>query len=54
MAKRDKVYMPSGAGGLVRFGEEGEQKIKLKPEWVIYLVVGLVALEMLLKFIPVG
>ena len=22
MAKKDKVYMPSGSGGLLRFGEE--------------------------------
>ncbi|MCX6820399.1 MAG: preprotein translocase subunit Sec61beta, partial [Candidatus Aenigmarchaeota archaeon] len=42
MAKKDKVYMPSGAGGLLRFGEEGEERFKLKPEWVIYVVVALV------------
>jgi len=50
MAK-EKTYMPSGAGGLVRYQETGEQKVKLKPEYVVYAVVGLVALEIVLKII---
>ncbi|MFH1623257.1 MAG: preprotein translocase subunit Sec61beta [Candidatus Aenigmatarchaeota archaeon] len=49
MVKKDRVYMPSGAGGLLRFGEEGEEKFKLKPKQVIYLVVALVAFEIVLK-----
>jgi preprotein translocase subunit Sec61beta len=53
MAKKDKIYLPSGFGGLVRFPEEEEEKIKLKPEWVIYLIVGLIIIELLLKFLLV-
>jgi preprotein translocase subunit Sec61beta len=50
MVKKDRVYMPSGAGGLLRFGEEGEEKFKIKPEHVIYAVVALVVFEIVLKF----
>jgi len=50
MVKKDRIYMPSGAGGLIRFGEEGEQKIKLKPVWVVYIVAALVVVEIVLKF----
>ena len=32
MAKKKQVYMPSGFAGLMRFGEESKQFIKLKPE----------------------
>ena len=49
MAK-DKVYMPSGAGGLIRYGEEGNVLIKVKPEQVAYIVAVLVAAEIVLKF----
>lgn len=51
MVKKDRVYMPSGAGGLLRFGEEGEEKIKLKPEWVIFMVVALVVVELLIQVV---
>jgi preprotein translocase subunit Sec61beta len=50
MTKKDRVYMPSGAGGLVRFGDEPNHKFKLKPEWVLYMVGVVVVLEVLLKF----
>jgi len=51
MAKKDKVYMPSGSGGLIRYGEEGDQKVKLKPKHVIYVVAGIVIFELILKII---
>lgn len=50
MAKRDKVYMPSGMGGLIRYGEEGKVKFRIKPEQLIYIVIGIVAVELVLKF----
>ncbi len=49
MAKKDKVYMPSGTGGLIRYQDAAGQKIKLKPEHVVYTVVTLVVLEIVLK-----
>ena len=51
MSKKDKVYMPSGSGGLVRYGEEGDALIKLKPKQVAYVVAGIVIAELVLKFL---
>lgn len=51
MAREKKVYMPSGFGGLVRFPEEEEELIKLKPEWVVYASVGLIILELILRLV---
>ena len=51
MAKKDKVYMPSGSGGLVRYGEEGKVVIKLKPKHVAFVVAGVVVFEIVLKLI---
>ena len=51
MVKKDRVYMPSGSGGLLRFGEEGEEKFKLKPQYVIYAVVALVVFELAIKLL---
>lgn len=50
MAKKDKVYMPSGAGGLIRYGEEGKVLIRLKPVHVTYVVAAIVVFELVLKF----
>jgi preprotein translocase subunit Sec61beta len=49
MAKKDKFYMPSGVGGLVRYGEEGKELFKVKPKHVVWIVVGIVVLEIILK-----
>lgn len=49
MAKQDRVYMPSGIGGLIRYPEEEKEVIKLKPNHVIYIVVAIVVLELILK-----
>ncbi len=49
--KEEKVYMPMGAGGLIRYAEEEKQKIRLQPKHVVWIVTGVVALELLLKFL---
>jgi len=49
MAKKDKFYMPSGAGGLMRYGEEQKELVKVKPKHVILIVAGIVVVEILLK-----
>ncbi len=51
MGKQDRVYMPSGIGGLIRYQEEEKQLIKLKPMQIVYLVAGIVVLELVLKFL---
>ena len=51
MARKDRIYMPAGTGGLIRYQETGEQKINLKPEHVVYTVVAIVILEIALKIL---
>jgi len=51
MAKKDRIYMPMGIGGLIRYGEEEESKIKLKPEHLVYLAVSIAVLEIVLKIL---
>ena len=50
-SKKDKIYMPSGVGGLIRYPEEEKNVIKLKPKHVIWIVVGIAIFEILLKII---
>lgn len=49
MAKKDRMYMPMGTGGLLRYSEEGKELIKIKPKQLIVIVVAVVALELFLK-----
>jgi preprotein translocase subunit Sec61beta len=49
--QRDRIYMPMGTGGLMRFSEEEKVLIKVKPRQVVYLIAGIVALELVLKII---
>ena len=51
MAKDKKLYMPMGAGGLMRFPEEEKEVIKLKPKHMIWIVAGIVIFEIILKFL---
>ena len=51
MAKDDKVYMPSGMGGLIRYSEEEEEVIKLKPTHVIIISASIVVLELAIRFL---
>jgi preprotein translocase subunit Sec61beta len=50
MAKKDKMYMPMGSGGLIRYSEEEKELIKVKPKQVVVVVVGIIIVELLLKF----
>lgn len=49
MARKDKVYMPSGTGGLIRYSEAEKELIKVKPKHVVAIVVGVVILEIVLR-----
>jgi preprotein translocase subunit Sec61beta len=51
MTKKDKSRLPSGMGGLVRYDEEVKETIKIKPEYVIYFTLGIIFLEIVLKFL---
>ena len=44
----NKIHMPSGYGGLMRFEEEYESKIMLKPVHVIAFVIVILAFRIFL------
>jgi preprotein translocase subunit Sec61beta len=48
MANDDKISMPSGMGGLMRYFDEYKSKIQMKPAYVIVLVAVLIALVVLI------
>ena len=50
MAKKDKFRMPTGMAGLVRYGEDTKEQLKIKPKHVIAFCIVVVVLEVLLKF----
>lgn len=51
MAKKDRLYMPMGTGGLIKYSEEEKSAIKLKPKHVIWIVVGVIIFELILRLI---
>lgn len=50
---RDKVYMPQSTAGLMRYFEEADEAIKLKPEHVAIGSIGIIILEIAVKFLLV-
>ena len=51
----DKINMPSGFGGLVRYGEEYQTKLNLKPTHVVIFIILVILFVTLLKiFLPIG
>lgn len=51
MAKKDKVMIPGGMAGLIRYGEEPKEAIKIKPEYVIAFSVVIIIIELILRFV---
>ena len=48
MAEKKVLRQPSSIAGLVKYEDEGESLIKIKPVHVVGICVGLVALEVIL------
>ena len=48
LAEKQKMRAPSTIAGLVRYEEEGESLINLKPKHVVGIVVALIILELFL------
>ncbi len=46
---QNKINVPAGFGGLVRYGEEYESKLKLKPEHVVILIILVIVFVAALK-----
>jgi len=51
MAKKDKYRLPTGMAGLITYGEETKEGIKIKPKHVIAVCIIVVIIEVLLKFL---
>ena len=51
MAKKNKTYLPLGIGGLIRYHEEEDSKIKIKPEKLVYILIGVGSVLVILKFL---
>ena len=53
MSKRDKrnAPMPQSSAGLLRFFEDESHGIKIRPELVIGLTIGIIAFSILVKVI---
>ena len=47
----NRVQMPSGMGGLVRYSEGTKSKLTLKPEMVIALILLVIVAEIVLQII---
>ncbi len=50
MANQNRINMPSGMGGLVRYFDEYKSKFRLSPGNVIILIVIVVLIEFLLHW----
>lgn len=51
----DKINVPSGYGGLMRYGEEYKSKIVLKPEYIVVFIIAVILFVAILKiFFPLG
>jgi preprotein translocase subunit Sec61beta len=51
MAEKEKNYMPVSTAGLVRYFDEEEKGIKLKPSMVVWMAVIFSGLVLAMKFI---
>lgn len=44
----ERISMPSGMGGLVRYFDDYKSKIEFKPEYVIVMIVLVIIIEIFL------
>ena len=51
MAKDNRIHLPGGFGGLMRYSEEYESYFNLKPGHVIGLIVLIIGLRIVLPMI---
>jgi len=51
MAQENKISMPSGFGGLMRYQDEPESKFNLKPTQVIIFIILIIGVRIILPFV---
>ncbi len=49
MAKDNKIHMPSGMGGIVRYFDEYKSKIEMKPGHIFVLIVIVIVIMLVLN-----
>ena len=54
MSKKDRIYMPMGTGGLLRYQDEEKQVFKIKPRIVIVLVALIAFTVVAMRFVFPG
>ncbi len=55
MIMAGEFFLPSGSGGLMRYNEEYQSRVILKPSYVVVFLILIVAFVAVLKiFFPVG
>ncbi|UCD20652.1 MAG: preprotein translocase subunit Sec61beta [archaeon] len=45
----EELKIPSSGGGLMRYSEEYDSKIRIKPEVIIGITIAIIAFELLLR-----
>ena len=45
---QDKIQLPAGMGGLVRYFDDYKSKIEFRPHWIIALIVVVIIIEIML------
>ncbi len=45
----ERIQMPSGMGGLVRYFDDAKSKIQFKPEHIVVFIVIIIIAEILLQ-----
>ena len=51
MASDNKVNLPGGFGGLMRYSEEYDSYVNLKPSYVVLFVILIVAFRIVMPYI---
>jgi preprotein translocase subunit Sec61beta len=51
MAKKDRMMMPQSTAGLIRYFEESEEAIKLKPEHIVIICIVVIIIVAMLPYI---
>ncbi len=46
----DRIQMPSGMGGLVRYFDDVQSKIEFKPSALVIMILSVIVVELLLHY----
>ncbi|MFH7880708.1 MAG: preprotein translocase subunit Sec61beta [Candidatus Aenigmatarchaeota archaeon] len=48
--QKDKIYLPAGVGGLIRYGEKEESKFRISPKTLLYFSIGIGIILIIIRF----